>query len=450
MKRKVIIMGAAGRDFHNFNRVYRDNADAEVVAFTAAQIPNIAGRTYPPELAGKLYPKGVPIFEESQLADLIRKHGVTEVVFSYSDVSHEYLMHRASLCVSLGANFLLLGADRTFLKSSQPVVAVTAVRTGSGKSPTTRKIARLLKSWGHQPVVIRHPMPYGDLNLQRVQRFETFDDLDRQDVTIEEREEFESHIEAGILVYCGVDYADILRAAEKEGDVILWDGGNNDTPFIQPDLWIVLADPHRPGQEIASYPGEVNFRRADVIIINKCDSAAKDAIEGIVDNAKLYNPNAVVIRAASPISVDHPELVKDKTALVIEDGPTLTHGGMTFGAAYIAAKQCGAKDIVEPRQYAVGSLKKVYDDYRHLRYILPAMGYTDPQIDEMEAIIEKCPCDVVVIGTPMNLGAMLKINKPTVRVSYTLQELPGEPTLESLIESRLPTLRQSPTATRHS
>ncbi|MGH8103996.1 MAG: cyclic 2,3-diphosphoglycerate synthase [bacterium] len=440
MKRKVIIMGAAGRDFHNFNMEYRNNPDAVVVAFTATQIPNIAGRTYPPELAGNPYPNGIPIVEEAELANLIKKHGVTEVVFSYSDVSHEYLMHRASLCVSLGATFVLLGADRTFLKSTKPVVAVTAVRTGSGKSPTTRKIARLLKSWGMRPVVIRHPMPYGDLALQKVQRFETFDDLVREDVTIEEREEFESHIEAGILVYCGVDYELILRAAENEADVILWDGGNNDTPFIKPDLWIVLADPHRPGQEIASYPGEVNFRRADVIIINKCDSAAKDAIESIADNARIYNPNAVVIRAASPISVDHPELVKDQTALVIEDGPTLTHGGMTFGAAYIAAKQCGAKDIVEPRQYAVGSLKKVFDDYRHLKYILPAMGYTDPQIDEMDAIIEKCPCDVVVIGTPMNLGAMLKINKPTVRVTYALQELQGEVTIESLLRSRLPAL----------
>lgn len=432
-RRRVIILGAAGRDFHNFNVFFRNNPDYEVVAFTATQIPDIEGRIYPPELAGPLYPDGIPIWSEDDLEKIIKEHNIDIAVFAYSDVSHEHVMHLASRVHAAGADFWLLGPKSTMLKSSKPVIAVTAVRTGSGKSQTSRKVAKILKDLGYKVAVIRHPMPYGDLRKQVVQRFATYEDLDKYECTIEEREEYEPHIDYGHVVYAGVDYEKILREAEKEADIILWDGGNNDFPFYEPDLWIVVADPHRPGHELKYHPGETNFRAADVIIINKVETAYPENVQKVRENIEKVNPNAVVIEAASPIFVDRPELIKGKRVLVVEDGPTLTHGGMKYGAGYVAAKKFGAKEIVDPRPYAVGSIVETYKKYPHLDVILPAMGYGKKQIKELEETINRADADVVVIGTPIDLRRLLNINKPAVRVRYELEEI-GQPKLYDILK----------------
>ena len=435
-KRRVIIMGAAGRDFHNFNTFFRDNEDYEVVAFTATQIPNIEGRFYPPELAGKLYPKGIPIYPESDLPKLIKEHNVDVVVFAYSDVSHEYVMHRASIAIANGADFWLMGPDATLIKSTKPVISVCAVRTGCGKSQTTRRVTDILHKYGLKYVVIRHPMPYGDLKKQAVQRFATYEDLDKYECTIEEREEYEPHIDRGNVVYAGVDYEKIVRSAEKEADIIVWDGGNNDLPFYKPDLHIVVTDPHRAGHEFKYHPGEANFRMADVIIINKEDSADPKNVELIKEHIKEANPNATVIDAESPISVENPEAIKGKRVLVVEDGPTLTHGGMKFGAGYLAAKKFGAKEIIDPRPYAVGTIKETYKKYPHLDVILPAMGYGKQQIKELEETINNADADLVIIGTPIDLRRIVHINKPADRVRYELKEK-GPVTLEDIIKKFL-------------
>jgi predicted GTPase len=431
MNKRVIIMGAAGRDFHNFNTVYRGDPSFEVVAFTAAQIPGIAERRYPPVLAGALYPNGIPIYTEGELPGLIKTLGVNQVVFAYSDVSHEYVMHKASLALACGADFILLGPISTMLKSTKPVISVTAVRTGAGKSQVTRKITKILKQRGKKPVVIRHPMPYGDLAEQVCQRFATFADLDKNRVTIEEREEYEPHLENGIVVYAGVDYEAILRAAEKEADVIVWDGGNNDFSFYQSNLYIVVADPHRAGQELHYHPGETNLRMADVVIVNKIDSAKKADIELVVADIKTTNPRAKIIMAESPVTVDRPELIEGKSVLVVEDGPTLTHGGMSFGAGTIAAQKHHAR-IIDARDYAVGSLKKVYQDFPHLQKELPAMGYSDKQVKELEETINAAKCDAVIDATPVTLPRLFNINKPVVQVSYELQEV-GDLDLETVM-----------------
>src|SRR5690606_33759882 len=437
--RRVVIMGAAGRDFHNFNVVYRDNPAYRVVAFTATQIPDIEGRVYPAALAGSLYPDGIPIVAEEELPELIRREAVDEVVFAYSDVSHEYVMNRASIAMANGADFRLLGPNSTQLKARVPVVAVCAVRTGSGKSQTTRKVAEILTRRGVKVVVVRHPMPYGDLTQQVVQRFASHEDLERHRCTIEEREEYEPHIDRGNVVYAGVDYGKILEQAQAEADVILWDGGNNDFPFFKPDLLITVADPHRPGHETTYHPGETNFRMADVIIINKVDSAKPEHVEAVCAAARTVNPRAVVIEANSPITVDDPDLVRGKRVVVVEDGPTLTHGGMAYGAGVIAARQLGCT-LVDPRPYAVGSLQKVYRQYSHLADLLPAMGYGETQIRELEATLNAIPADAVVIGTPINLGRLLRLNKPATRVRYELEERGGMP-LETILEERI--LRQA-------
>ncbi len=421
--RRVVILGAAGRDFHNFNTVYRDNPDYQVVAFTATQIPDIAGRAYPAELAGKLYPKGIPIFDESELVDVIKREKPDVAVFSYSDVTHEHVMHMASLCIALGVDFELLGADKTMIKSKVPVIAITAVRTGAGKSQTTRYISNILKALGKKVVAIRHPMPYGDLAKQACQRFAEYADLDKHECTIEEREEYEPHIDNGFVIYSGVDYEQIIRKAEAEADVILWDGGNNDLPFYATDLHIVIADPLRPGHESIYHPGEANFRRADVIVINKCDSAKELDIKGIEAAAAKLNPKAVVIRANSPVTCTKPEMVKGKSVLVIEDGPTLTHGSMTYGAGVVAAKNCGAARIVDPMPYAVASIAATYRKYPNAQGILPAMGYGDAQIKDLEATIEATPCDVVLSATPIDITRVLKVNKPMLRATYDLAEV---------------------------
>ncbi len=428
-KKKVLIMGAAGRDFHNFNVYYRGNKDYEVVAFTAYQIPNIAGRKYPRELAGKQYPKGIPIFEEKHLAELIKKFKVDEVVFSYSDVSFNTLMAKASIVLACGADFRLLSGEHTYLKSKKPVISVCAVRTGCGKSQTTRYIAAILKTMGLRVVAIRHPMPYGDLVKQTWQRFATLEDLKRHDCTIEEMEEYEPHIANGIVVYAGVDYAEILKRAEKEADVILWDGGNNDLPFYKPDLHIVVTDPLRPGHENLYHPGAANLRMADAVVINKVDSAPREAIERVTANVKVMAPDATIIMAESPVTVDGP--VKGKKVLVVEDGPTLTHGEMDYGAARVAAKKFGAKSIVDPRPYAVGTIKKVFENFRQLKNILPAMGYGEAQMAELKRTINAVPADLVLVGTPIDLAAHLHFNKPSVRVTYSLREC--RPTLRAMV-----------------
>jgi predicted GTPase len=424
-------MGAAGRDFHNFNVFFRDNETYEVVCFTAAQIPDIAGRRYPPSLAGKLYAKGIPIFDEGELAGLIRKFEADTVVFSYSDVSHEDVMHKASISLAAGADFMLLGPRSTMLKSNKPVIAVCAVRTGAGKSPTSRKVVEILRKHGVRVVVIRHPMPYGDLEKQAVQRFATYADLEKNKCTIEEREEYEPHLEKGVVVYAGVDYEKILRSAEKEADVILFDGGNNDFSFIEAGLYITILDPQRPGHEIRYHPGEVNLRLADVLLVNKIDSSDPENVKIVLDNCRKYNPNAVVIKANSVIDVDEPEKIRGKKALVIEDGPTLTHGGMTFGAGMLAAKKYHAK-IIGAEKFAVGSIKAVYEKYPHLKVILPAMGYGSAQIKELESTINRSDCDVVVDGSPINLSRLIKVDKPVANVRYHIEEI-GQPTLETLI-----------------
>ena len=432
-KVKVIIMGAAGRDFHNFNVHFRDNDSYEVVAFTATQIPGIETRNYPPELAGKKYPQGIPIYPEEKIAELIEKFGVDDVVFAYSDVSHEYVMHQASLVNSCGADFRLMGPSTTMVKAEVPVVSVCAVRTGSGKSQTSRKVAVLLKEMGFRVAVIRHPMPYGDLAKQAWQRFASYEDMVKNECTIEEREEYEPHIAQGILVFAGVDYERILREAEKEADVVVWDGGNNDISFYQSDLQIVVADPHRPGHELAYYPGETNLRMADVVVINKVDTATPEGVETVRRSIEAVNPDALVIEAASPVTVDNPEMIKGKKVLVVEDGPTLTHGNMAYGAGVIIAKKLGAAEIVDPRPYAVGSIAETFKKYSHLGALLPAVGYGREQIKELEETIDATPCDVIVIGTPIDLRRVLTISKPAVRAEYNLKEL-GTPTLEDVLK----------------
>jgi len=416
-------MGAAGRDFHNFNVVFRNNPRYKVVAFTATQIPNIVDRRYPAKLAGKLYPKGIPIFAEDGLTELIQKHKIEEVVFSYSDVSHEYVMHKGSLAISAGADFKLLGEKSTMLKADIPVIAVCAVRTGSGKSQTTRKVSQILKRLGKKVVVVRHPMPYGDLTKQTCQRFASKKDLDRYNCTIEEREEYEPHLEKGTVVYAGVDYKQILEQAQKEADIIIWDGGNNDFPFFNPDLLITVADPHRAGHELTYFPGEVNLRSAEVVVINKVDTAKPRDVKKVEKNTLSVNPDAIIIKAASPISVDKPDLIRNKRVLVVEDGPTLTHGEMRFGAGIVAAKKYRARRIVDPHKFVVGSFRRVFAHYPNIGPLLPAMGYGEKQIKDLQRTINAANCDSVVIATPIDLGKILKINKPTVRVRYELQEI---------------------------
>ncbi len=433
--KNILIMGAAGRDFHNFNVVYRDNKDYNVVAFTATQIPNIHGRVYPAELAGKLYPKGIKIYDESELVDLIKKLKVDEVVFSYSDVPFNYVMTKASIVNAAGASFKLLGAPETMIKSTKPLIAVLAVRTGSGKSQTSRKIVSLLRSAGKKVVAIRHPMPYGDLVKQKVQRYGSLEDLKKYECTIEEIEEYEPHIALGGVIYAGVDYEAILREAEKEADVILWDGGNNDTSFYKADVTFTVVDPHRPGHELCYYPGNTSLRMADAAIINKIDSADAKNILAVRNNIRQINPEAVIIDGASPIFVSNPEIIKGKRVLVVEDGPTLTHGEMEYGAGTIAAMNYGAKEIVDPRPYTVKSITRTYEKYPKIGVLLPAMGYGDDQIKDLEETINKTECDSVVIGTPIDLGRILKINKPSTRVMYELQEVGGN-TVESVLKSR--------------
>ncbi|MBE0461682.1 MAG: GTPase [Candidatus Aminicenantes bacterium] len=431
--KKVIIMGAAGRDFHNFNVHFKDKEEFYVVAFTATQIPDIEDRKYPSSLAGKLYPDGIPIYPEKELTSLIKKHGVDEVCFSYSDVPHEYVMHKASEVLAAGATFILLGPEETMLKSKLPVVSVCAIRTGCGKSQTSRKIALILKNKGKRVVVIRHPMPYGDLVKQKVQRFAHYEDLAKHECTIEEREEYEPHIANGIVVYAGVNYKAILEEAEKEADVILWDGGNNDFSFYKPDLDIVVVDPHRPGHELLYHPGETNFRKAHVLVINKIDTAAKENIDLILDNIKKVNPEAKIIRANSPIFVTDEKEIANKNVLVIEDGPTLTHGEMAYGAGVVAANKYGAKKIIDPRPFAVGSIKKTFEKFTHLDKVLPAMGYGEAQIAELTQTINNSDCDLVISGTPIDINRVIKTNKKILRVRYEIEEV-GSPNLEEVLE----------------
>jgi predicted GTPase len=435
-KKRVLIMGAAGRDFHNFNLVFRDNPQYEVIAFTATQIPNIENRKYPAGLAGKLYPKGIPIVSEDALERLIEKYKIDEVVFSYSDVSNQYVMERCAMVTAWGADFRLLGKNSTMLKSKRPVIAVCAARTGSGKSQTTRKVCQLLKQKKINPVVIRHPMPYGDLTRQICQRFASIPDLDKHHCTIEEREEYEPHIVQGTVVYAGVDYEVILKEAEKEAEIIVWDGGNNDIPFFVPDLHITVVDPHRPGDELSYFPGETNLLLADVVLINKIDTADYEDIEQVRCNVKRTNPKAVLIDAASPIYIDKSQLICGKSVLVVEDGPTLTHGGMTYGAGVIAAQKFGAKEIIDPRPWVKGEIKKTFESYPEIGALLPAIGYGKKQIKDLERTINLTSCDSVVIATPVDLTQILKINKPSVRVRYELQEI-GKPDLEEVIERLL-------------
>lgn len=419
-QRKVIIMGAAGRDFHNFNTFFRDNEKYKVFGFTATQIPDIADRKYPKELAGKSYPEGIPIYQEEELPHLIKEKSIDLVVFSYSDVTHQYVMDRASMVNAAGADFMLLGTKSTQIKSRKPLISICAVRTGSGKSQTTRYVAGVLKGMAKNISIIRHPMPYGDLVKQRMQKFTSLKDMEGAECTIEEMEEYEPHIDMGNTVFAGVDYEMILREAEKEADVILWDGGNNDFSFYTSNLNIVVVDPHRPGHEITYYPGEINFRMADILVINKVDTAPRENVEEIKRNIKKYNPDADVVMAASPISVNNPEGIKGKRVLVVEDGPTLTHGGMSYGAGYVAAVKYGAKDIVDPRPSAVGSIKETYRKYPTTGALLPAMGYGKTQIEELEKTINNSDVDAVIIGTPIDLGKLIKIDKPAIRVTYEL------------------------------
>lgn len=429
-------MGAAGRDFHNFNVCFRNDPEYEVVAFTAAQIPGIEDKIYPPELAGKHYPKGIPIFSESRLVDLIREKGIQRVVFAYSDLRHEEVMHKASTVLAAGADFWLQGPDSTSIPSSKKVISVCAVRTGCGKSQTARKITKILTDWGKRVVAIRHAMPYGNLEKQAVQRFQTLADLKKHDCTIEEMEEYEPYLEMGNVLFAGVDYEAILREAEKEADIILWDGGNNDFPFYASDLEIVVADPHRPGHELQYYPGEVNVKRAHVVIINKVDSAKKEDVETVRKNISTLNPSATIIEAESLISVENGERIANSRVLVVEDGPTLTHGEMPYGAGVIAAHRFGAKEIVDPRPWITGSLKDTFAKYPHIGNLLPAMGYGEEQIRDLETTINAADCDLVVIGTPIDLGRVLNIQKPTVRVRYELNEI-GTPNLESVLKTFL-------------
>ncbi len=433
---RVLIMGAAGRDFHNFNTVFRDDPDCEVVAFTATQIPNIEGRRYPPELAGQYYPEGIPIHPESELTTLIRDLAVDQVVFAYSDVSHQYVMTKAAIVLAAGADFRLIGPQDTMLESTKPVVAVCAVRTGSGKSQTTRYVADVLQGLGKRVVAVRHPMPYGDLVSQRVQRFASYADLDAHQCTIEEREEYEPHIDRGVVVYAGVDYEAILRQAEQEADVVLWDGGNNDLPFYRPDVHIVVADPHRAGHELTYYPGAANFRMADVILINKVDTADLAAVSAVRRSAAAVNPDAIIIEAASPIFLPDPAAIRGKRVLVIEDGPTLTHGGMTYGAGIVAAQRFGAAEIIDPRPYVVGTIAETFAKYPEIGTLLPAMGYGEEQTRDLEETIRRVPCDLVISATPIDLTRVATIYHPVQRVSYELQVI-GQPTLEDALKQKL-------------
>jgi len=431
----TLIMGAAGRDFHNFNVFFRDNPDYEVVAFTATQIPDIEGRLYPPQLAGLLYPGGISIHSESELLALIREKHVDQVVFAYSDVPHEYVMHKASMVLAAGADFRLMGLNSTQIKSTKPVVSVCAVRTGSGKSQTTRRVSKILRGMGFRVAAIRHPMPYGDLVKQAVQRFADYSDLEKQQCTIEEREEYEPHLDNGVIVYAGVDYERILRQAEQEVDIVLWDGGNNDFPFYVSDFKIVVADPHRPGHELSYHPGETNARSADVFVINKVDTASPESVMKVRENLRTLNPGAQIIEAASPLFVDDPSAIQGKRVLVIEDGPTLTHGEMAYGAGWVAARRFGAAEIVDPRPFAVNSIKATYEKYPRTGPILPAMGYGEAQTRDLEQTIRNADVDLVIIGTPIDLNRIIKIDKPSQRVRYELQEI-GQPTLEDLLKAK--------------
>lgn len=432
-KERVIIMGAAGRDFHDFNTYFRNNDNFDVICFTATQIPDIAGRTYPPDLAGKNYPNGIPIYAEEKLGELIQEYNVNKVVFSYSDVRHEYVMHHASTVLAYGADFILLGPDKTALTSKKPIISVCAVRTGCGKSQTTSKVCTILKNLGKKVVVVRHPMPYGDLVKQKVQRYEKISDFEKFECTIEEQEEYERHINNGLIVYAGVDYEAILRQAEDEADVVIWDGGNNDLPFFKSDLQMVVVDPHRVDHELQYHPGEANFKRADLIVINKVDTADREQVLKSEQNIKKYNPNATVIKAASPISVDHPEKIAGKKVLVVEDGPTLTHGEMKYGAGTIAAGNCGAAEIIDPRPYAVGKMKRTFERYPNIGTLLPAMGYGKEQKRDLKATIDKTPADIVISGTPMDLNRVIKTNKEILRVTYELAEI-GSPNLSDVLK----------------
>jgi predicted GTPase len=435
-RQRILILGAAGRDFHNFNLVYRQDPESEVIAFTAAQISGIADRRYPPSLAGPLYPDGIPIVAETELETLCQKQNIDQVVFAYSDVPHATVMHLASRSLATGADFVLLGPQRTMLKAQVPVIAVSAVRTGCGKSQTTRWLARLLRQRGLRIAVIRHPMPYGDLERQKVQRFATLADLDAANCTVEEREEYEPHLAQGTIVYAGVDYQAIVELAQSESDLILWDGGNNDFPFLQPDLHLVLVDPLRPGHETSHHPGEVVLRMADIVIIAKVDAAAAADIQRVAETVRQVNPKATIVRAASPITLDQPEKVRGQRVLVIEDGPTTTHGGMAYGAGYVAATQADAGAIVDPRPYAVPEIAAVYQQYPHIGAILPAMGYSPTQLEGLQQTINATPADVVVSGTPSNLSALIQVNKPIVRASYEFAEV-GTPRLSDLIQQFL-------------
>ena len=433
---KVIIMGAAGRDFHNFNTVYRENSQYEVVAFTATQIPNIEGRKYPADLAGDQYPNGIPIHPEWELPKLIEQHAVDLVVFSYSDVSFRYVMERASIALAAGANFAVLGTRHTMIKSTKPVIAVVATRTGSGKSQTSRKVCRLLRQADKRVVAVRHPMPYGDLVKQRAQRFARIEDLKRYSCTVEEMEEYEHHLVTGTIVYAGIDYEEILRAAERDADVIVWDGGNNDMSFYKPDLTIVVVDPHRPGHELEYYPGETNLRLANVVIINKVESAPPQNVDTVRRNIRTINQHATIIEAASPVTVDDEGAIGGKRVLVVEDGPTLTHGGMSFGAGVIAARKFGAAEIIDPRPYAVRSIAETFEQYPETGPLLPAMGYGEDQIRDLEETINNVPCDVVIIGTPVDLRRVVKFKKPAIRVRYDLDEI-TKPDLQDIVTSFL-------------
>jgi predicted GTPase len=432
---RVLIMGAAGRDFHNFNVFFRSKPEYKVVAFTATQIPDIADRTYPAELAGELYPQGIPIYAEDDLARLIREEQIDQVVFAYSDVPHQYVMHKASTALAAGADFRLMGLHATQLKSSKPVVSVCAVRTGAGKSQTTRRVSLILRQMGYKVAAIRHPMPYGDLARQAVQRFESYDDLEKHQCTIEEREEYEPHLANGVIVYAGVDYERILRQAEQEVDIILWDGGNNDFPFYVSDFKIVVADPHRPGHEMSYHPGETNVRSADVFVINKVDTASSENVIKVRDSLAKLNPTAVVIEGASPLFVDDPAAIRGKRVLVVEDGPTLTHGEMAYGAGWVAARRFGAAEIIDPRPFAVGSIYDTYVKYPTTGNVLPAMGYGEQQTRELEDTINGSDADLVLIGTPIDLNRLITMNKPAQRVRYELQEI-GQPTLEDLLKAK--------------
>ena len=429
---RVLIMGAAGRDFHNFNVIYRNDPHSEVVAFTATQIPNIEGRRYPPELSGELYPNGIPILDEADLSRLILGMKVDDVVFSYSDVSHEYVMHKASEVLKCGANFKLLGGKKTMIRPNKPVIAIGAVRTGSGKSQTSRRVAEVLTDVGRRVAIIRHPMPYGNLAKQKVQRFSTIEDLKKHDCTIEEMEEYEPHIVRGSVVFAGIDYGAILDKAEKEADIILWDGGNNDMPFYKPDLFLVVVDPHRPGHELLFYPGESNLLMADVLVINKVDTADPENVETVKINIASVNPSATVIEAASPVKVEEPDAIKGKRCLVVEDGPTLTHGGMKFGAGVVAAEKFGASEIVDPRPWITGTIAETFETYPDIGKLLPAMGYGEQQIKDLESTINAADCDAVLIGTPIDLRKVLHIEKPSVRVTYDLKEI-GKPTVAEVL-----------------